>query len=142
MIGHVVKYIVVNVAKEMNLGFNTPIIAGVFQGRVVIEQPRIPAAHLVIGHEIPILDLLFFQYLGRLLEQVVVDPRGDVPMLHWYQVWSSLSASILFECGRLKSTVTAFGFRDGLCSSFEFFGERYVVEEAPWIIELGVPRSF
>ena len=35
----------------------------------------------------------------------------------------------------------ALGIGSGLCPSFEFFVKWYVVEKAPRVIELGVPRS-
>ena len=39
-------------------------------------------------------------------------------------------------------TIIAFCFGRRLCSLLELFGERDVVEEGPWVVELGVPCSF
>ena len=39
-------------------------------------------------------------------------------------------------------TVIAFCFGRRSCLLLELFGERDVVEEGPWVVELGIPCSF
>lgn len=56
---HPAKDVVVYVAEEMHLWLNAPIVAYVFEGWVFVEHAAVPAAHLVIGHEGPVLYVLF-----------------------------------------------------------------------------------
>lgn len=45
---HVPEHVVVDVAEELNLGFDTPIIAVFLECRVSIEHAAVPAAHLMV----------------------------------------------------------------------------------------------
>ena len=83
MVLHVPKHVVVHVAEEMHFGLDPPIVASVCESRMFVEHATIPAAHLMVGNEIPVLNLLFFQHLGRFREEVVVDPGRDCPVLFW-----------------------------------------------------------
>ncbi len=46
---HVAEDVVVDVAKEMDFGFDSPVVAYVLEGGVVVEKTAVPAAHLVVG---------------------------------------------------------------------------------------------
>ena len=81
MVLHPPKDVVVDVAEEMYFWFHAPIIANIFQGGVFVEHAAVPAAHLVVGYERAVLDVLFFEHLCGLVEQVTVDPVGHCPML-------------------------------------------------------------
>lgn len=84
MVLHVPENIVVDVAEEVHFGLDAPVIADVFQGRMSVEHSGVPAAHLVVGDFVAVLDLLFGENLGGFLEKVVVDPVGDGPVVFGY----------------------------------------------------------
>lgn len=65
---HVAEDVVVNVAEKVYLGLDAPIVLGVCEGRVFVEETAVPAAHLVVGFLVGILDVLLFENLDRLLE--------------------------------------------------------------------------
>lgn len=46
---HVAENVVVDVAEEMDLGFDSPVVAYVLESGVVVEKTAVPAAHLVVG---------------------------------------------------------------------------------------------
>ena len=70
MVLHVAEHIVINVAEKFNFGFDAPVVFCVCEGGVVVEHARIPAAHLMVRDHVGVLDVIFFEDLGRLLEQV------------------------------------------------------------------------
>ncbi len=78
---HPAEYIVVYVAEEMYLWLNAPVVANVFEGRVFVEHAAVPSAHLMVRYEGTVLDILFLQHFGGLIEEVAVDPVGNCPML-------------------------------------------------------------
>lgn len=39
-------------------------------------------------------------------------------------------------------TISTLRFRLGLCFRLELLREGHVVEEGPWVVELGIPRAF
>ena len=80
---HVAEDIVVHVTKEMDFRLDPPVVSDVGQGRMAVEHARVPAAHLVIGNQIAVLNLLLSKHLSRLFEKIVVDPGGDVPVFLW-----------------------------------------------------------
>ena len=49
VVGHVAEDVVVDVAEEMDFGFDAPVVSCVFEGGVVVEEAAVPAAHLVVG---------------------------------------------------------------------------------------------
>lgn len=77
---HVTEHIVVDIAEELDIGFDAPVVAVVFEGRVFVEHAAVPATHLVVGDLGAILDVLFLQKLCRLAEEVHIDPFWDVPV--------------------------------------------------------------
>ncbi len=78
---HIAKDIVVDVAEEVDIGLDAPVVAGVEQGGVFVEHAAVPTAHLVVGIHFAVLDVLFFENFGRFFKEVVVDPGGDGPVL-------------------------------------------------------------
>lgn len=60
MVCHVAKDIVVDVTEEVDFGFYAPVVFYVLKGWVLVEEARIPTAHLVVGYQVAVLDLLFF----------------------------------------------------------------------------------
>lgn len=121
---HEAEDVVVDVAEEVDVWLDAPVVLHVLQGGMLVEHARVPAAHLVVGEHVGILDVLLFQDVGRLFEQILVDPTGDFPVLFWYQL------------------VADFGF--GGCSRgpLELFGKGHIVEKGPGVVELVVPRAF
>lgn len=77
---HVPEDVVVDVAEEMDLGLHAPVVAGVGQRGVFVEHAAVPAAHLVVGDEVGVLDALLFEHDGGFFEEGEVDPGGDVPV--------------------------------------------------------------
>ncbi len=67
---HVAKNVVVHVTEELDFWLNAPVVFCVCEGRVVVEHARIPAAHLMVGDHVRVLDVVFFENLGRLFEEV------------------------------------------------------------------------
>ena len=67
-VGHVPEHVVVDVAEEVHLGLHPPVIPRVRQRRVVVEQARVPAAHLVVRHQVAVLDVLLLEHLRRFLK--------------------------------------------------------------------------
>jgi len=78
---HPTEHVIVNVAEEMNFGLDTPVVLHVGKGRVFVELAAVPAAHLVVRVHVGILDILLGEKLLGLIIEVLVDPRGNVPML-------------------------------------------------------------
>lgn len=124
VIVHVAEDVVVDVAKEVHVGLDAPVVARVFEGRVVVEEAAVPAAHLVVGDHVAVLDVLLGQYLGAFPEEVVVDPGGHGPVLLGDEL------------------VVAWGVGFGAGAFFELGGEGLVVEEGPGVVELAVPGPF
>ena len=87
---HVAEDVVVDVTEEVDIGLDAPVVAGVEQGGVFVEHATVPAAHLVVGIHFAILDVLFFENFGRFFEEVVVDPRGDGPVLFGDDFWEEV----------------------------------------------------
>ena len=80
VIVHVAENVIVDIAEEVNVGLDAPVVLRVGQGRVLIEHAAVPPAHLVVRDLVGILDLLFFEDLDRLVVQVLVNPRWHFPV--------------------------------------------------------------
>lgn len=68
MIVHPAENVVVNVAEEVYFWLHAPIVADVLERWVFVEHATVPAAHLMIGYHGTVLNLLFFEHLGRLVK--------------------------------------------------------------------------
>ena len=77
---HVPENIVVNVAEELNVGLNAPVVTVFLKSRVLVEHAAVPATHLVVGDLRAVLDVLLLQNLGGFLEELHVDPARDFPV--------------------------------------------------------------
>lgn len=121
---HVVEHIVIHVAKELYLGLNPPVELEVLQSRMMVEQPAVPSAHLVVRRHIPVLNIVFLENLRRLFVQVVVDPGWRIPVLLGYHM------------------VEDFGFGHGGSLLLELLAERLVIEEGPRVVVLVIPGLF
>ena len=120
---HVMENVVVDVAEEFDLGFDAPIVADVFELRMMIEHATVPPTHLVIRNFVGVLHVLFLEYFDRLLVDIIIDPGWDGPVIAW------------------DSMIVALRLGLGLSFLFELLGERDIVEECPRIVKFGVPRS-
>lgn len=80
---HVAEDIIIDVAEEVDVGLDAPVVAGTEEGGVVVKKAAVPAAHLVVGVQIAVLYVLFFENFGGLFEEVVVDPGGNGPVFFW-----------------------------------------------------------
>lgn len=60
---HVSEHIVVDVAEELDIGLNAPVVAVACESRVLVEHAAVPATHLVVGDLGAVLDVLFLQHL-------------------------------------------------------------------------------
>lgn len=120
---HVPENIVVDVAKEVDLGLYAPIVLSIGKGRVLVKHATIPAAHLMVGHHIGVLNTILLQDFGRFFVKVHVDPRWHLPVLLWNQL------------------ISALGLCEFLGFSLEFLGKWDVVEEGPGVVEFVVPRA-
>lgn len=81
VIVHVAENVIIDIAEEVHVGFDAPVVLCVGQGRVLVEHAAVPPAHLVVRDLVGILNLLFLQDLDRLVVQVLVNPRWHFPML-------------------------------------------------------------
>ena len=91
---------------------------------MVEEEAAVPAAHLVVGDLVRVLDVVLLQDLDRLLEEIHVDPVWSGPVLGGDDVVGTRSAG------------------HGLGSCFEFLREFNVVEKRPGIVVFAVPGAF
>lgn len=89
---HPAEYVIVDIAEEVDFGLDAPVVADVFEGGVFVEHAAVPAAHLVVGYQGPVLDFLLFEHLCGFVEEIAVDPVGDGPVFFW---------DYLYECSRL-----------------------------------------
>ena len=97
MVLHVAEDVVVDVAEEVDLGFDAPVVTGVEEGGMLVEHAAVPAAHLVVGIFVGVLDVLFFEDLGGFFEEVVVDPWGDGPVVFGDKFWTEISRGEAWE---------------------------------------------
>lgn len=123
MVLHPCEDIVVDIAEKMDIGLDSPIVLHIFQRWVLTKHATVPSAHLVIRPLLHVLYLLRLQEGYRLLVEILVDPRGYVPVLSRDELVSYL---------RLRSCP---------CPLLEILGERLVVEKGPWVVELVIPCS-
>jgi len=65
---HVAEYVVVDIAEELNVGLDAPIVTVLVECRVLVEHAAVPSAHLVVGDLRGVLDVFFLEHLGRLSE--------------------------------------------------------------------------
>lgn len=61
---HVAEDVVVDIAEEVDVGFYAPVVAGVFEGRVLVEEAAVPTAHLVVRDHLGVLHAVLLQDLG------------------------------------------------------------------------------
>ena len=71
---HEAEDVVVDVAEEVHLGLHPPVVAVLGQRRVLVEEPAVPAAHLVVRQHVRVLHVLLFQDVGGFFEEIHVDP--------------------------------------------------------------------
>lgn len=144
---HEAEDVVVDVAEEVDLGLDAPVVLGVLEGRVLVEEAGVPAAHLVVGDLLGVLDVVFLEDLDGFLEEIVVDPRGDFPVLFGNNlcIIEYTSAQSFFSTRRYvvttgpSLTIMAFGAGLRLRLLLKLLGKGDVIEERPGIIELVVP---
>lgn len=82
---HEPEDIVVDIAVEMDFGFDAPVVAHVGEGGVFVEHATVPAAHLVVGFQVGVLDVLFLEDAGGFLEEVFVYPVWGRPVVFGYE---------------------------------------------------------
>ena len=81
---HEAEDVVIHVAEEMDFGLHAPVELRVGQSGVLVEEATVPAAHLMVGFHVSVLDIVLLQYLSRFFEQLVVDPGWYVPVVFGY----------------------------------------------------------
>lgn len=85
MVLHVPENVIVDVAEEVDMGLDTPVVLHVSHSRVLVEQPTVPAAHLVIGQLAAVLDAFFLEDLRRVFVELHADMRWRIPVFLWNQ---------------------------------------------------------
>ena len=123
-VGHIAEDVIVDVAEEVDVGLDAPVEIHVGEGGVVREEARIPAAHLVVGYLVGVLNAVFGEDGCGFGEERWVDPRGCGPV------------------GRGDCGEGDLGAGFGADAAFEGFGEGLVVEKSPWVIEFVVEGCF
>ena len=71
MIFHPAEDVVVDVAEELDFRLDTPVVSCICERGVVVEHARVPPAHLMVGDLVPVLDIVFFQYLSRFVIEIL-----------------------------------------------------------------------
>jgi hypothetical protein len=66
VVGHVVEDVVVDVAEELDFGFDAPVVLGGREGGVVVEEAAVPATHAVVADFVGVLDVVLFEDLRAL----------------------------------------------------------------------------
>lgn len=120
---HEAEDVVVDVTEEVDFWLDAPVVLHVLESGVVVEQARVPAAHLVVAQHVRVLNVMFLEDICALTEQIAVDPTWHFPVLFWNEL------------------VAYFGLCHGTCGLFEVLGEGYVVEEGPGVVEFVVPST-
>lgn len=77
---HVSEDIVVHIAKEVDIWFDTPVVSSVLKCRMFIKHSAVPSTHLVVRHHVCVLDALFLEDGGGCVEHAGVDPGRRRPM--------------------------------------------------------------
>ena len=65
---HEAEHIVVDVAEEVDLGFNPPVVLHVCQSWMFVEQTRVPPTHLMVAQHVGVLYVVFLEYVCALGE--------------------------------------------------------------------------
>lgn len=86
VVGHVTENVVIHITEELDLGLDSPVVTVFGKSGVLVEQATVPAAHLVVGDLITILDVLLLQDLRRLFEEIPIDPLRDFPVFLGHQL--------------------------------------------------------
>lgn len=68
VVRHPAEDVVVDVAEEMYVGLDAPVVLRLGEGGVFVEEATVPAAHLVVGGHVAILDVLLGEEFGGFLE--------------------------------------------------------------------------
>lgn len=84
MVRHVSEDVVIYVAEEMNLGLDSPVELHIRKRRMFIEKTAVPSAHLMVRFHAAILNIVLLKNLCRFLEELLIYPRWNVPVLFWY----------------------------------------------------------
>lgn len=66
MVVHVAENVVVDVAEEVNVWFNSPIVPIILKRGMLVEHSTVPSAHLMVRLLVHVLHLLLFKHLHRL----------------------------------------------------------------------------
>lgn len=89
--------VIIDIAEEADVGLDAPIVAGVEQGGMLVEQTTVPTAHLVVGLLAHVLHVLLREHGDGFLVDVFVDPAGDGPVFLRYDLYrTALSEKNVF----------------------------------------------
>ena len=77
---HESEHIVIDIAEEVDVGLDAPIVLDVLERGVLVEHAAVPPAHLVVRSHLRILDTAIFEEFGRGILEVRVDPRWHFPV--------------------------------------------------------------
>lgn len=121
---HVAEDVVVDVAEEVDVGLHAPVVCRVLEGRVDGEEAGVPAAHLVVGKHLGILDAVCLEDRGGFFVEFLIDPWRRDPVLVGDEV---------------KEDVGFCFFANGV---LELLRKGDVVEEGPRVVEFRVERAF
>lgn len=78
---HVVEDVVVDVAVKFDLGFDSPVVSRVGEGRMLVKHSTVPSAHFVVRGFAGVLKALFFEVFVRFFDEIVIDPFGRFPVI-------------------------------------------------------------
>lgn len=113
---HVEEWIVVDVAEELDGGFDTPVKFIVGEEFVFEEETRFESTHVAVGDGITIDDFSLSHVLTNSGSFVLINPFGEAPVFLWNKAILGLSAD---KTGG---------------DLLELFVERLVIKENPIVI--------
>jgi hypothetical protein len=81
----------------VDVWFDTPVVASVFQRRMFVEHSAVPSTHLVVRHHACVLNALSLENGGGCVEHAGVDPGRRRPVFVGNNFYRGVRESALIE---------------------------------------------
>ena len=120
LVFHLLEWIVVNVAEELNAGLYSPVVFELVHQLVSEEESRLEATHMAVADGIAVDDLALGHVLSRLLCLFLINEVGERPLFF------------------RNKTIVCFARDERSRDAFEIVVKRLVVEEHPVVVIIPV----
>lgn len=90
--------VVVDVAEEVHVGLDAPVKVVVEQPRVLVEEARVPAAHVPVGYHPSLADADGAEIFQRVHEAAFVDPVREGPVVVGYNFVVAFGGGEILRC--------------------------------------------